>query len=161
MPEIKIYTFIQAPIAICFDLARSIDLHIVSQEKAGEKAVAGVTSGLINLHEKVTWEARHFGIVQQLETQITEFRKPYFFADEMVKGSFKSFRHEHFFQEQHGGTLMTDIFKFESPFGLVGKVFNWLLLTRYMQKLLEQRNRVIKEVAESGKWEELLKPGSI
>jgi ligand-binding SRPBCC domain-containing protein len=103
---------------------------------------------LIELGETVTWRAKHFGIWQTLTSKITEFDRPNFFADEMLQGAFKSFRHEHHFSSADGCTLMKDVFVFESPLGILGKLFNWLILTGYMTRLLEERNRVIKRAAE-------------
>jgi hypothetical protein len=51
---------------------------------------------------------------------------------------------------------MKDIFEFHSPFGVFGKVFNKLILTSYLEKLLINRNQIIKEFAETGKWKEVL-----
>lgn len=149
MPLIQLETPIFAPIEICFDLSRNIDLHLESTKQTGETAIAGRTSGLIALGETVTWRAKHFGIWQTLTSKITVMEKPVLFVDEMVDGAFRSFRHEHAFSEIDGYTIMTDRFTFESPYGILGKLANMFFLTRYMTKLLEQRNRVIKEYAES------------
>lgn len=157
MPQINLQTQILADRMIVFDLSRSIDLHKLSTEKTNETAIAGVTSGLIGLNETVTWRAKHFGVYQQLTTKITEYDRPNYFTDEMVSGAFKSFKHEHYFAELDGGTLMTDIFEYQSPLGSLGKLADKLFLKMYMTNLLEERNRVIKEFAESGKWKEVLK----
>jgi len=149
MPKIELLTEINAPIEKVFDLSRSIDLHMESTKQTGEKAIAGKTSGLIELGETVTWRAKHFGIWQTLTSKITKFTSPNLFVDEMVSGAFKSFRHEHYFTTSDNKTIMKDIFEFESPLGVLGKIFNTLILTRYMTNLLEERNRIIKEVAES------------
>lgn len=149
MPKIELTTIINAPIETCFDLARSIDVHIESTKQTGEQAVAGRTSGLIELGETVTWGAKHFGIWQTLTSEITDFDKPNFFADELVKGAFKSFRHEHYFLARNGQTLMKDVFIFESPYGILGRLFNRMVLTKYMTALLIKRNGVIKAVAEA------------
>ncbi|MEO1053578.1 MAG: SRPBCC family protein [Bacteroidota bacterium] len=156
MPLIKLETTINAPIEVCFDLSRSIDLHKISTAHTGEEAVAGVTSGLINLGETVTWRAKHFGIWQKLTSIITGYERPTYFADEMVKGAFKSFKHDHFFSTNGDQTILVDHFQFESPLGILGRLANYLVLTRYMTKLLEERNRFIKEYAESGKWKEIM-----
>jgi ligand-binding SRPBCC domain-containing protein len=148
MPKIELITQINAPIETVFDLSRSIDLHIESTKQTGERAIAGKTSGLIGLGETVTWRAKHFGIWQNLASQITAYKYPDYFVDEMVSGAFKSFRHEHHFSDTNGQTLMKDVFVFESPFGILGKFFNWLVLKKYMTDLLVERNRVIKESAE-------------
>lgn len=148
MPTIELLTQINAPIEIVFDLSRSIDLHMESTKQTGERAIAGKTSGLIGLGETVTWRAKHFGIWQNLTSKITDYNYPYFFADEMVSGAFQSFRHEHHFAEIEGYTEMKDVFIFESPLGLLGRFFNWLVLKRYMTGLLIERNKAIKEAAE-------------
>ena len=148
MPKIELLTEINAPIENVFNLARSIDMHMESTKQTGEKAIAGKTSGLIELGETVTWRAKHFGIRQTLTSKITEFDRPNYFVDEMIKGAFKSFRHEHHFSASNGKTLMKDVFVFESPLGVLGGLFNWLVLTRYMKSLLEERNRVIKDAVE-------------
>ena len=54
MPTIYLTIEINAPIERCFDLSRSIDLHTLSTSHTNEKAIAGVTSGLIGLNEEVT-----------------------------------------------------------------------------------------------------------
>jgi len=115
MPTITIETKVKAPLEVCFDLSRSIDLHTISTKHTGERAVAGVTAGLIELGETVTWRAKHLGVWQHLTSRITEYDRPYFFVDEMVKGAFKSFRHEHLFSEIVEGTLMLDVFDDTSP----------------------------------------------
>ena len=95
MPIIKLETKINAPVERVFDLARSIDLHRDSMSKYDEKAIAGVTSGLIRMNETVTWEAAHFGVRQNLTSKITAFERPWHFRDSMVKGVFKRFDHDH------------------------------------------------------------------
>jgi len=157
MPIIQISTKIKAPKEICFDLSRSIDLHQVSMQQTNEKAIAGRTEGLIEMNEEVTWEATHFGTKQKLTSKITQFDFPNSFRDEMVKGAFKKFTHDHIFFEKNGVTEMQDVFDFESPFGWIGKIFNYLILEKYMTQLLTKRNHTIKEIAENGKWKEILK----
>jgi ligand-binding SRPBCC domain-containing protein len=148
MPRIELSTHINAPLNTCFDIARSIDVHVASTAHTGERAIAGRTSGLIELGETVTWRARHFGVWQNLTSKITEYEYPIYFADEMVTGAFKSFRHDHYFVGINGQTVMKDSFLFESPLGWLGKLANYLFLTRYMTILLVKRNEVIKQIAE-------------
>ena len=157
MPIIKLETKIKAQINIVFDLSRSIDLHKISTKQTNEEAIAGVTSGLIGENESVTWRAKHFGIYQTLTSKITEFKMPEYFVDEMEKGIFKRFKHEHIFKEVEGITIMIDVFDYESPLGILGKIADKLFLEKYMKILLEKRNEIIKEFAESQKWKKVLK----
>ena len=157
MPSLKIQTIIKSDIHIVFDLARSIDMHKISTQQTNEKAIAGRTSGLIELGEWVTWRARHFGIYQRLTSKITAFEKPFYFVDEMVEGTFQSFKHEHLFAEENGIITMTDIFNYRSPLGVLGKLADHLFLKKYMTDLLSTRNSVIKDFAESDKWKAVVK----
>ncbi len=157
MPKIELTTEIQSTLEICFDLSRSIDLHKISTYKTNEEVIAGRTSGLINLNETVTWKATHFGIRQKLTAQITAFDRPNYFRDEQIAGIFKSMVHEHKFEQLDGQVIMTDVFEFESPLGLLGKAFNKLVLTNYLTKFLKDRNKIIKEYAETGKWKGISK----
>ncbi|MBB5397051.1 SRPBCC family protein [Mucilaginibacter sp. AK015] len=150
MPKIELSTTINAAIQCCFDVSRDIDIHMASTAHTGEKAIAGRTSGLIELGETVTWRAKHFGIWQNLTSKITEFNSPYFFVDEMVEGAFKSFRHEHYFDKiDDNQTLMKDVFIFKSPLSVFGNLADWLFLKQYMTNLLVKRNLVIKKEAEA------------
>jgi ligand-binding SRPBCC domain-containing protein len=156
MPRIELKTEIKAGKQIVFDLSRSIDLHKISTEHTNEEAISGKTSGLIELNESVTWRAKHFGVYQELTSKVTEFDRPRYFSDEMVKGAFKKFKHEHHFSEVNGITLMTDYFDYESPLGILGQLADKLFLRKYMAGLLEKRNLVIKDFAETGKWKGVL-----
>ncbi len=151
MPLIQLKIYIKAPVETVFNLSRDIDVHTRSVSNSRERAVAGVTSGLIGLGEQVTWEAVHFGVKQHLTSKITEFDFPNYFVDEMVRGAFKSFRHLHKFQPAEGGTLMLDEFDYKSPLGPLGVLADKLFLENYMRKLLLTRNLFIKEIAETSK----------
>ncbi len=64
--------------------------------------------------------------------------------------------HEHHFETHKGCTIMTDVFTYESPLGILGKLADWLFLKRYLTGFLKERNKVIKDFAETGRWIELL-----
>jgi ligand-binding SRPBCC domain-containing protein len=156
MPTIHLTTFIQAPAERVFDLSRHVDLHKQSMSKHSEEAVAGTRFGLMDKDDTVTWKAKHLFKTRLLKTKITGMRKPDSFIDEQVEGSFKIMKHEHHFKPCENGTIMIDLFHYEIKFGSLGKLFNSLFLTSYVKKLLEHRNKTIKEAAESEKWKKLL-----
>lgn len=156
MPVIELVTEIKSTAGICFDLSANIDLHQLSTSRTNEKAIAGITKGIIKINETVTWQATHFGVRQKLTSVISQYNRPFHFRDEQVKGAFKYFKHDHFFETKNGLVIMTDRFEYASPFGIFGKVFNKIVLTNYLAKFLTERNQVIKEFAESGKWTTLL-----
>lgn len=152
MPVIEIVTDIAAPPALVFDLARSLDLHVESQTSHRERAVAGRTTGLIELGESVTWEAVHFGVRQQLTSKITAFARPDHFRDEMTSGVFAFFVHDHHFHSVAGGTRMVDVLDFAAPLGLLGRIAERVAVTRHLRHLLTERAQFVRDVAQG--WDE-------
>jgi ligand-binding SRPBCC domain-containing protein len=156
---IDITTEIEAPVERVFDLSRSVDLHAASTTHTGERAVGGVTSGLMALGQEVTWRARHFCIWQHLTSRITAFEPPRHFRDSLVRGAFRRFDHDHFFSQRGEFTLMRDVFDFQSRLGILGRLAEFLFLTRYLRRLLVTRNAAIKTAAETNQWRRYLEQG--
>ena len=149
MPVIEYQQFIKAPVELCFDLARSVDIHTQTTADTKEIAVDGVTEGLLEEGDTVTWEAIHFGIKQRLKAKVTLMEKPNKFIDTMVKGAFHSFVHTHQFIEEAGGTIMMDTFQYKSPFGPIGVLADKLFLERYMRAFIVSRAKALKKIAEN------------
>jgi len=145
---ITVVTPVRAPLQRCFDAARDLDLHAKSMAHTNEVAVAGRTTGLIELGEEVTWRARHFGITQHFTSKITAFDPPHHFRDSMQRGAFKTFVHDHYFESAGGITTMKDVLEFSAPLGILGRIAEKLVLRRYLQRLLAARGTVIREWAE-------------
>ncbi len=112
--------------------------------ESGERAIAGVTSGTLTMGDSVTWEARHFGLPFRMTSKITAYERPSRFVDEQVQGPFACWWHEHRFQPSEGGTLMTDVIRFNSPLGPFGALVDRAVLHRYMSRLITTRNAWLK-----------------
>jgi len=156
MPTIHLTTFIQAPVERVFDLSRSIDLHKESMKAYHEQAVAGTRFGLIGKNETVTWTAKHFFKTRVVKVAVTQMEKYSLFLDEQVEGSFKKLKHIHHFKPADNGTIMIDYFEFETPYGLFGKILNTVYLQVHLRKMLELRNKTIRDYAETNKWKRFL-----
>jgi ligand-binding SRPBCC domain-containing protein len=154
--RIHLETRIAAPARRCFFLALSIDLHVQSTAGTRERAVAGVTTGLIGNGESVTWQGRHFGLMLRHTSKITQYEPPTFFQDVMTAGRFKSFEHDHRFREQDGETVMKEELRFSAPFGVLGFLVESLVLRNHLTRFLLERNKFLKQVAESEVWREYL-----
>ena len=152
-------TLIHAPIQRCFDLSRSVEVHLLSNIHSGEQALAtdGVTTGLVGLHQSVTWRAKHFGVWHNLTSETTALDAPTYFQVTMVKGIFRAMQADHIFHALSPTlTEMKDIFCIAAPLPLLGLLAERLFLRRYMLALLRERNAVIKRVAESSEWQRYL-----
>lgn len=149
MTTIKITTNYFAPIENVFDTNRDIDLHQQSASKTKEVAIAGVTSGLITKNESVTWSGKHFGFYLTHQSIISEMNFPTYFVDEQLKGHFKRFKHEHFFEQKENYIQVTDVLTYETPFGIFGRLFDKYLLKNHLTNFILNRNRVLKGCLEN------------
>ena len=165
MIRLEEVTVVEAPIERCFDLARSVEVHLVANIHSGEQALAigDITSGLPELSQQVTWRAKHFGFWQNLTSRFTAMRPPTYFQATMVEGIFRSMQADHYFRTlPSGATEMKDLFRVVAPLPVFGPLAETLFLRRYMLRLLRERNAVIKRIAESEEWQRYLpsdKPG--
>jgi hypothetical protein len=156
MTRIEETTVIDAPIERCFDLSRSVEVHLLANVHSGEQALAigGVTSGLVGLNQQVTWRAKHFGVWHNLTSKTTAFRPPSYFQVTMTQGIFRSMQADHLFRTlPSGATEMKDVFSIAAPLPFLGPLAEALFLRRYMLALLRERNAVIKQLAESSEWQ--------
>ena len=159
MIRIEETTLIHAPLQRCFDLARSVEVHLLANVHSGEQAIAlgGVTSGLVGLSQQVTWRAKHFGVWQTLTSETTALDAPRYFQVTMVRGIFRSMQADHLFRTTEAGlTEMKDVFRIAAPLPFLGPLAEKIFLRRYMLALLRERNAVIKRVAESSEWRQYL-----
>ena len=149
MPTIILETQISASAETCFDLMRDIRVHTETTLQTDEKAVAGVTDGMISLGQTVTFEGTHFGMRQRLTVEVVEFERPRLFVDEMTEGTFQSFKHIHEFVRVRSGTLIRDTLIWTSPFGILGRIVDKLLIESHLRNLVQTRNLKLKHIAET------------
>jgi ligand-binding SRPBCC domain-containing protein len=148
--SLVVVTRIEAPIEICFDLARGIEAHEESSAFTGERAVPpGRTSGLLELGDQVTFEGVHLGIRQRFTARIAELDRPRRFVDELVKSTFRAMRHIHDFREIGGATIMTDALEWTSPFGPLGVIADAVAVKRHMRDFLVRKQGNLKRMAEN------------
>jgi len=152
-------TVIDAPIDRVFDLSRSVEVHLLANVHCGEQTlvIGGVTSGLVEQGQQVTWRAKHFGVWHNLTSAATVVEAPRRLQVTMVDGIFRSMQADHLLRRlPSGATELRDIFAIAAPLPVLGPIAEWLFLRRYMMALNRERNVVIKRVAESGEWRRYL-----
>jgi ligand-binding SRPBCC domain-containing protein len=161
MDTVRAEIWIDAPVERCFLLSLSIDLHIASTRSSKERAIAGVTTGLIAEGETVTFQAWHLGFRLKHTSEIEALRPYSHFRDVMTAGVFEHFEHDHHFATMNDGTRMRDDIRFLAPCGMVGQLVTSMVVRRHLKEHLMQRNAVIKQVAESEEWHQYLDGRSV
>lgn len=156
MVTLQEYTAIAAPIERCFDLARSVEVHLAGNVHWGETAIASDT-GLLDLGQRVTWQAKHFGVRLSLTSEITSMHRPSYFQDAMIRGPFRFMKHDHIFHPvSPDATEVEDVFTFAAPLPLLGQLVEICVLRDYMKALLRERNAVLRDIAETEAWRRYL-----
>lgn len=140
--EFECETLLRLGPADAFDASLSVDTHVASLAYSGERATTAA-GRVLGLGDEVTWRARHFGLPWVMTSRIVEWDRPRRFVDQQERGPFARYRHEHLFEPQAAGTVMTDRIEFRAPMGPIGVVVEKLLLERYLRGLIETRNNYL------------------
>ncbi|MFK3677805.1 SRPBCC family protein [Microbacterium sp. NPDC090218] len=143
MPRFVLETLIPAPPAAVFAASLDPGLHVRSMARYGETMVEAPVGGEFTEGSTVTWRARHFGIPFRLRSVVFGIDPPRGFSDRQLSGPFRSFLHEHAFDEHPQGTMMRDIVTFRSPLGPLGRAVDAIFLGDYMERLIVERNAVL------------------
>ena len=149
MPTITLETYLNAPAGICFDLMRDVRIHTDPTTHKNDKSIIRLLKSEFGVGQLVIFEQKYFGMRQRLTVEVVEFEWPKYFVDEMVDGWFRSFKHMHEFTKQNGGTLIRDTIVWTSPFWVLGKVVDKLLLERHLKNTVTTRNARLKTITES------------
>ncbi len=76
-------------------------------------------------------------------TEITEVSKPNYFVDNQVKGPYRVWHHQHFFEEVEEGVKITDIVTYKLPLGFFGDLFAGWLVRKKIEGIFEYRRNAI------------------
>jgi len=83
------------------------------------------------------------GLPMHWLTEITHVSCPNYFVDEQVQGPYALWHHEHHFEAQEGGTLMTDIVHYSLPFGWFGDLFHNGLVKKKLEHIFDYRQQIL------------------
>ena len=85
----------------------------------------------------------------QWVTEITCVKENILFIDQQNKGPYKAWIHEHKLEATTNGIIMYDTIKYIPPFGIIGKVANWIFIERRVNKIFDYRKKVLDEIFHS------------
>jgi ligand-binding SRPBCC domain-containing protein len=79
-------------------------------------------------------------------TEITAVRRYRLFVDEQRKGPYKMWHHQHLFEENDQGVLMTDIVHYELPLGPLGSLAHGLVVKKQLKEIFDFRRQKVEEL---------------
>jgi ligand-binding SRPBCC domain-containing protein len=84
----------------------------------------------------IDYRLRVHGIPMRWQSEITAWEPPVRFVDEQRRGPYRSWIHEHTFEEKDGGTLVKDHVRYAVP---GGKLINRLFVSRDVRRIFAYR----------------------
>lgn len=91
----------------------------------------------------IRYRIRLHGIPISWTTKITAWEPPTRFVDEQQSGPFRSWIHEHTFEEKNGRTIARDHVMYEVP---GGALINRLLVRPDLEKIFDYRQEVLRSL---------------
>ncbi|MFZ9386516.1 MAG: SRPBCC family protein [Chitinophagaceae bacterium] len=79
------------------------------------------------------------GIPVYWMTEITHVSEKKYFVDEQRFGPYRLWHHQHHFREIPGGVEMTDIVHYRIPFAFIGRLANWLVISKKLDAIFKYR----------------------
>ena len=79
-------------------------------------------------------------------TEITQVKKPIYFADQQRMGPYAFWLHEHFFTVLPGGVEMRDRVTYQLPFSPIGDLVHRFLVGPRLQRIFDYRAGKVKQI---------------
>jgi ligand-binding SRPBCC domain-containing protein len=133
-----VWLFISSPINLSVITPSQMGFDIISKKEDAEKMYAGQ---IIEYFVKPI-----LGIKMYWATEITHVRYLEYFVDEQRVGPYKIWHHQHFINKVEGGVEMADIVHYKPPFGIFGKMANFLFIKRQLKTIFHYRFNKINEI---------------
>lgn len=95
----------------------------------------------------IDYRLRLHGLPIRWQSRISVWEPPFRFVDEQVRGPYRSWYHEHTFDEVDGGTLVKDQVDYAVP---GGALMHRLFVKRDLLKIFAFRQRTIREIIDAG-----------
>jgi ligand-binding SRPBCC domain-containing protein len=152
MITIRLTTWVDAPMELCFRLATNVEFNSANATK-------GAGADTFQVGDTFDRSAWRMGLRVSHTSRIEEVRPFTYFREVMIAGGFRHFEHEHHFAPMDDGTRVRSEVRFSAGFGPLGLLVERILLRRYVMKLLMRRHMRLKDVVESNEWRRYLESG--
>ncbi len=105
--------------------------------------VKATTDETIGRGTLIRYTISWLGLPLRWESLIARYEKNVVFADEMLKGPYKSWYHTHEFKEVAGGVEMTDRVEYQLPLRWLGRIAHAVMIRRQLEAIFDFRAAAI------------------
>lgn len=78
-------------------------------------------------------------------TKITHVKEMEYFIDSQLSGPYGIWHHEHHFKKVDGGVEMTDLLYYRLPWGLLGRIVNFLVVRKKVEGIFSYRYNYLEK----------------
>tara|TARA_Y100000590_G_scaffold332892_5_gene378592 strand:- start:7481 stop:7939 length:459 start_codon:yes stop_codon:yes gene_type:complete len=104
------------------------------------------TDNPVRKNTQISYRIRWLIFPMIWKSRISEYEENSFFVDEMMQGPYKTWYHRHLFSTVRGGIEITDLVKYELPFGLLGNLVHSILIRKQLEKIFNHRNEAVAKI---------------
>ena len=109
--------------------------------------ITSAPTGEMHPGQIITYKVSPFpGYTTNWITEITHVSEGSLFVDEQRFGPYKMWHHEHHFETQADGVLMTDRVSYKLPFGFIGRIAHALFVRKQIIKIFEYRELCLENM---------------
>lgn len=91
----------------------------------------------------IDYRLRIRGVPVRWQSEISTWEPPFRFVDEQRRGPYKTWHHEHTFEEIEGGTLIRDDVRYVGPGWFLEPLVNRFFVERDVQRIFGYRREVL------------------
>ena len=95
---------------------------------------------------KIAYRIKWMGVSLRWVSRIKGYHPPHGFLDVQTSGPYKTWRHQHTFEETASGTIMCDLVRYELPFGILGDAAHCLVVGRQLRRIFDYRARRVAKL---------------
>lgn len=140
--------FIPHPLEMVWEFfSRPENLDNITPEEMSFEIVSDISN--VEMYEGmiVQYKVSPFlGIKMNWVTEITHIQDKVYFIDEQRFGPYALWHHQHHFQEQEGGVLMTDILHYKIPYGFIGTIADAIFVGNRIEDIFQYRKKAVERI---------------
>ena len=150
----KLYTlsstqFIEKSIDEVFTFfSKPENLSVITPSKLGFKILTPIPIEM-GPGRIIDYQIYLLGIPIHWRTLITDYNPPNMFIDQQIKGPYNMWHHTHTFHKVEGGVEIKDKVVYSIPFGILGRILNYLWIRIDLENIFVHRKKVIDKLFEN------------
>lgn len=143
---LKRETIINEEIDKVFDFfSKAENLNLITPPALGFKIITQLPVEM-KLGAVIDYKIRLNGFPFNWKTEITKWEPPFRFEDTQKEGPYKTWIHEHLFEDSNGNTIMKDIVKYLSPGGILEFIPHNLIVKKKVETIFSYRENKLKDI---------------